>query len=113
MLGGRGKVSDTLASVVVDVINGDVGISRRAVVRRGFAFAFTPLEVRVAVRTGNLDERIWIGRRRIGMRVSLVSQDVQKALQQGRSEAHGATNKEGQVCARRRDGEPAVSCGEA
>ncbi|HSA85754.1 MAG TPA: hypothetical protein VLE46_06210 [Nitrospira sp.] len=28
---------------------------------------------------------------------------------QGRCEAHDATNKERQVCARRRDGEPAVS----
>ena len=34
---------------------------------------------------------------------------MKKLVQQGRSEAHGATNKERQVCARRRDGEPAVS----
>src|SRR5579885_1846415 len=32
---------------------------------------------------------------------------------QGRSEAHNATNKSRYVCARRRDGEPAVSGGEA
>ena len=32
-----------------------------------------------------------------------------KTLQQGRSEAHGAMKKERHVCARRRDGEPAVS----
>jgi hypothetical protein len=33
-----------------------------------------------------------------------------KTVQQGRSEAHGAMKKERHVCARRRDGEPAVSC---
>ena len=33
-----------------------------------------------------------------------------RAVQQGRREAHGATNKERYVCARRRDGEPTVSC---
>jgi hypothetical protein len=32
-----------------------------------------------------------------------------KVIQRGRSEAHAATNKEQHVCARRRDGEPAVS----
>ena len=31
------------------------------------------------------------------------------AVQQGHSEPHGAPNKERHVCARRRDGEPAVS----
>jgi len=36
-----------------------------------------------------------------------------KVVWQSHSEAHGATNKERQVCARRRDGEPAVSWGEA
>jgi hypothetical protein len=34
-----------------------------------------------------------------------------KAVQPGRSEAHGAMNKERHACARRRVGEPAVSLG--
>jgi hypothetical protein len=34
---------------------------------------------------------------------------MKKLVQQGRSEAHGAMRKERHVCARRRDGEPAVS----
>jgi hypothetical protein len=34
---------------------------------------------------------------------------LKKVVQQGRSEAHGAMRKERHVCARRRDGEPAVS----
>ena len=37
-------------------------------------------------------------------------QHVQKGLQQGRREAHGAMNKERHVCARRRVGEATVSC---
>jgi hypothetical protein len=38
---------------------------------------------------------------------------VKPVVQQGRSEAHGATNKEHHVCARRRVGEAAVSWAEA
>ena len=34
---------------------------------------------------------------------------VKKAVQQGRSEVHGAKNNERHVCGRRRDGEAAVS----
>ncbi len=34
---------------------------------------------------------------------------LKKAVQQGRSEVHGAKNNERHVCGRRRDGEPAVS----
>jgi hypothetical protein len=37
------------------------------------------------------------------------SRMFKKAAQQGRSEAHGAMNKERYACARRRVGEPAVS----
>lgn len=37
-------------------------------------------------------------------------QDGQTSLRQGRNEAHSVANKRHQVCARRRDGEPAVSC---
>ena len=36
-----------------------------------------------------------------------------KAIQQGRSEVHGAKHNERHVCGRRRDGEPAVSQTEA
>jgi hypothetical protein len=38
---------------------------------------------------------------------------LKKPVQQGRSEAHGATNKEHHVCARRRVGEAAVSWADA
>ncbi|MCE3224906.1 MAG: hypothetical protein K0S58_3086 [Nitrospira sp.] len=34
---------------------------------------------------------------------------LKKAVQQGRSEVHGAKHNERHVCGRRRDGEPAVS----
>ena len=34
---------------------------------------------------------------------------LKKAVQQGRSEVHGAKNDERQVCGRRRDGETAMS----
>jgi hypothetical protein len=38
---------------------------------------------------------------------------LKKAVQQGRSEVHGAKNNERHVCGRRRDGEPALSLAEA
>ncbi len=43
---------------------------------------------------------------------NLPSGMLKKTGQQGRSEAHGATNKEHHVCARRRVGEAAVSWAE-
>lgn len=39
----------------------------------------------------------------------LTSRMFKNAVQRGRSEAHGVTNKRRHICARRRDGEPAVS----
>ena len=66
MLGGTGNVRETLASVVIDVICDDDAVSRRGVASRRFALlsvAFTPLELRVAVRrTGSLKEETRIAR---------------------------------------------------
>ena len=45
--------------------------------------------------------------RRDGIRITRRMR--KKAVQQGRSEVHGAKNNERHVCGRRRDGEPAVS----
>lgn len=45
--------------------------------------------------------------------IDLHFEAAQKGFQRGRKEARGATNKWRHVCARRRDGEPAVSGSEA